>query len=122
MPEYSRRIDVWGYDLETDTLFFHDNKIKYKSSIDLGDLILDIGEDGSPIGVELLNASKNFDVSKVVLKKIQTMNSDIKVSYESIEVKVRVCVTRRNALIEKVSVSRGINDVNLQVGQTAMVC
>lgn len=122
MPKYSRRIDVWGYDFETDTLFFHDNKIKYKSSIDLGDLILDIGEDGSPIGVELLNASKNFDVSKVVMTKIKNMKSDIKISHESIEVKVRVYVTRRNASIEKISVSRGINDVNLQVGQTAMVC
>lgn len=122
MDECSRKIDVWGYDFETDTLFFRDKKIKYHSSLDIGDLILDIGDDESPIGVELLNASKNFGANKVILMSIKDLKVDINISKDAIEVKITVYVESRNAKVEKVVVSHGINDVNLRAGQTAMAC
>lgn len=122
MDECSRKIDVWGYDFETDTLFFRDKKIKYHSSLDIGDLILDIGDDESPIGVELLNASKNFGANKVILMSIKDLKVDINISKDAIEVKISVYVESRNAKVEKIVVSHGINDVNLRAGQTAMAC
>ncbi len=39
----------------------------------MGNLILDLGEDGTPIGIELLDASKNFNVSKIVMKGIEAL-------------------------------------------------
>jgi uncharacterized protein YuzE len=122
MKKISRNIDVWDYDLETDILFFRHKSLKYHSSIDMGDMIIDIATNGDPIGVELLNASKKFGVSKITLRGIKGMDADINVSKTDIKVTLKVFVTIRNAQVEKVSVAHGINDINLQTGQTAMVC
>ena len=122
MGREHRYIDVWNYDFETDILFFRDKTQKYYSSIDMGDLILDLGVDGSPIGVELLNASQNFSVSKIILSGITGFKSLVTISKTDIEVTITVFVKIRNTKVEKVSISHGINDLNLQAGQTAMAC
>lgn len=122
MPHFKKNIDKWKYDFETDTFYFRDKSISYHSSIDMGDLIMDIGEDGTPIGVELLDASKNFKVSKVVMKGIEGFNANIDISETEIKVTIKAFVKLRNTKIEKVSVSHGVNDINLQPGQTAMAC
>lgn len=83
---------------------------------------MDIGEDGTPIGVELLDASKNFKVSKVVMKGIEGFNANIDISETEIKVTITAFVKLRNTKVEKVSVSHGVNDINLQPGQTAMTC
>lgn len=122
MDKDRRYIDFWNYDLETDIFFFRDKSQKYHSSIEIGDLVLDLGIDGSPIGVELLNASKNFGVSKLLLSGITSFKSLVTISETDIEVTITVSATFRNANVEKVSISRGINDMNLQAGQIAMAC
>ena len=122
MSQINRHIDVLDYDFETDSLLFRDKSSKYQSSLDMGDLILDIGEDGYPIGVELLDASKNFGVRKVALMNLKSIKASIKISEKEIEVKINLYVEMRNTKVEKVSVSRGINDLNLQAGRTAMAC
>lgn len=122
MDKAHRYIDFWNYDLETDIFFFRDKSQKYYFSIEIGDLVLDLGIDGSPIGVELLNASKNFGVSKLLLNGITSFKSLVTISKTDIEVTITVSATFRNANVEKVSVSRGINDMNLQAGQIAMAC
>lgn len=122
MKVISRHADVWKYDFETDIIFFRDKSLKYHTSIDLGDLIVDLAEDGTPIGVELLDASKHFNVSKMVLKNVENLKADIFVSETEIKVTLKAFVKLRNATVEKVSVSSGVNDINLQPSQTAMVC
>lgn len=98
------------------------NYAKRNRRFGIGDLVLDLGIDGSPIGVELLNASKNFGVSKLLLNGITSFKSLVTISKTDIEVTITVSATFRNANVEKVSVSRGINDMNLQAGQIAMAC
>jgi uncharacterized protein YuzE len=122
MDKISRHIDIWKYDFETDILFFRDKSLEYHSSIDMGDLIIDMGVDGIPIGVELLNASKNFTVPKVLLRDIDSLKAEINISKTDIEVIIKVFVIIRNTRVEKISVSYGVNDINLQAGQTAMIC
>jgi uncharacterized protein YuzE len=117
-----RENGVLDYDFENDSLFFNNNKSKFDISIDLGDLIVDIGEDGVPIGVELLNASKHLNVSKIALRNdIKVVEANVEISEKEIEVKISVFVDIRNKLTEAVSVLYGLNDVNLQPGQTALV-
>lgn len=118
-----RENGVLDYDFENDSLFFNNNKSKFDISIDLGDLIVDIGEDGVPIGVELLNASKHLKVSKIALRNdIKVVEANVEISEKEIEVKISVFVENRNKLTEAVSILYGLNDVNLQPGQTALVC
>jgi uncharacterized protein YuzE len=122
IEKYSRGIDLWEYDFETDTLFFRDCSLKYHSSIDLGDLMIEVDENGMPIGMELLDASTNFGISKIKLRNIKSIKSTVNISDTNIEVTIKVLVEIRNAKVEKVSVSQGVNDINLQPGQTAMAC
>lgn len=123
MNKHCRKNDVLDYDFENDSLLFGNNSSKYDVSIDLGDLILDIGEDGIPIGVELINASKHLGVPKLALRNnLKFVEANIEISDKEIEVKISVFVEIRSKSTEKVSVLHGVNDVNLQPGQTALVC
>lgn len=123
MNKHYQKNDVLGYDFENDSIFFGNNSSKYDVSIDLGDLILDIGEDGIPIGVELINASKHLGVPKLALRNnLKFVEANIEISDKEIEVKISVFVEIRSKSTEKVSVLHGVNDVNLQPGQTALVC
>lgn len=122
MNKLTRNIDIWKYDLETDILFFRDKSFKYHSSMDMGDLFIEMDEDGLPIGVELLNASTNFGVPKSVLNDIKGLKANISASESNIKVTITISVMFRNAKVQKVSISQGINDINLQPGQFAMAC
>lgn len=85
-------------------------------------MVLDLGIDGSPIGVELLNVSKNFGVSKLLLTSTTSFKSPVTISKTDLEMTITVFAKFRNANVEKVSVLRGINYMNLQAGQIAMAC
>src|SRR5665647_2321633 len=61
-------IDHSDYDFENDSFFFNHGGVQLESSIDLGNLIIDMGVDGSPIGFEILHASKMFNVPKSKIK------------------------------------------------------
>jgi uncharacterized protein YuzE len=113
--------DFYDYDFENDSLFFNRNSVQLESSIDLGNIILDIGVDGSPIGFEILHASKMFGVQKSVIQNFQNMNAKIKITKDTIEIKITITVLLRNRKTPKIAISQGINDINLQPTQMAMV-
>ena len=119
----SRQIeaDFCDYDFENDSLFFNRNGVQLESSIDLGNIILDMGVDGSPIGFEILHASKMFNVPKAVIQNFDGMNAEILITKETIEIKITVTVSLRNRKTPKIAISQGINDINLQPAQIAMV-
>jgi uncharacterized protein YuzE len=122
MNEKCQGNGVLDYDFENDSLFFNNRKSKFDISIDLGDVIIDIGENGVPIGVELLNASKHLRVSKMILRNIKVVEANVEISEKEIEVKISVFVEIRNKYTEAVSILCGVNDINLQPSQTAVVC
>jgi len=119
---YSYPIDVFDYDFENDSLLFNNQNIDYESSVDLGDIVLDIGVDGTPVGAEMLHASKLFGVSKTALKNCQNFKAEISISKDTIKIKITVSVPFRNGVIEKIAASQGINDINVPSAQIAMAC
>lgn len=58
------------YDLDEDILFLSKGK-KVKSSIDVGDFVVDISRDNLVTGIEILNASENLKLSQEHLKNLQ---------------------------------------------------
>jgi uncharacterized protein YuzE len=117
-----KHIDNWGYDFETDTFFITDKNVKYHSSVDMGDLFLELDDNGYLIGMELINASINFGIPKIKLHNIKNINADVKITETDITASINISVIYRNSKVEKVSISRSVNDMNLQPAQTAMVC
>jgi uncharacterized protein YuzE len=114
-------IDLFDYDLENDSLLFNYKGIDYKTSIRIDNIILDLGVDGSPVGAEILNASKIFKVPKIALKNPKNFYAEISISKESIEMKFTISVVVRNHKTEKFASSHSINDVNIPSAQIAMV-
>lgn len=115
-------IDILDYDLENDSLFFNYQGIPYESSIDLGNIILDIGEDGSPVGFEILHASKLFNLPKSAIKNFQNFKAEISISEKMIEIKFTISIILRNHKTERIAASQGINDINVPSAEVAMVC
>jgi uncharacterized protein YuzE len=113
--------DFYDYDFENDSLFFNRKGVQLESSVDLGNVILDIGVDGSPIGFEILHASKMFKVSKSIIKNFDSINADIFITRETIEVTLTITVSLRNCKTPKIAISHGTNDINLPPAQMAMV-
>jgi len=116
------KIDVFDYDIENDSLLFNSHDVKYESSIDLGNIILDIGEAGTPVGAEILHASKLFNVPKMALQKCRKFRAEISISEDKIEINFTVTVLLRNRVTERIAASHGINDINIPSSQVAMVC
>lgn len=115
-------IDIFDYDFENDSLLFNNQSIKYDSSIDLGDIILDIGENGTPVGAEILHASKLFNVPKSALKDYIKFKAAISISKDTIEINFALTTLLRNHITERTAISHGINDINIPASQIAMVC
>src|SRR3989338_780496 len=59
------------YDEEEDILFLSKKGKKVKASIDIGDFIIDVSTDGFVIGIEILNASKNLNLTERQLASLQ---------------------------------------------------
>ena len=66
------------YDNEYDTLYLF-RKGNIKGSIDIGDFIVDMSTSGKVLGVEILNASKNFGISRNLLSSVK--KAKLNVSY-----------------------------------------
>jgi uncharacterized protein YuzE len=108
-------LSKFDYDFENDTIFFYGTDKKYKTSIDIDNIILDIGEDNSAIAIEILDASKKFSVPKSDLSNILHFNAEISISKETIKVVMKLVLKKRNGLINKFTEACGLNNNDLPV-------
>lgn len=113
-------LSKFDYDFENDTIFFYGTVKKYKTSIDIDDIILDLGEDNSAIAIEILDASKKFSVPKSDLLYILHFNAEISVSKETIKVVMKLVIKKRNGLINKFTEACGLNNNDLPVSLQEM--
>ncbi len=113
-------LSKFDYDFENDTIFFYGTDKKYKTSIDIDDIILDVGEDNSAIAIEILDASKKFSVPKSDLLYILHFNAEISVSKETIKVVMKLVIKKRNGLINKFTEACGLNNNDLPVSTQEM--
>jgi uncharacterized protein YuzE len=68
----ARQIKTINYDYEND-IFSISNREKVKASLDIGDFILDVSHKNLICGIEIMDASENLGVPKVILKNIKNM-------------------------------------------------
>jgi uncharacterized protein YuzE len=114
--------DSYDYDFENDSLFVIRKGVQLEASIDLGNVILDMGVDGTPVGFEILHASKVFKISKSQIKNFHHIKAEYVITEKTIEVKFTITVDVRNSKVPKIAISQGINDMDLPPAQIAMVC
>src|SRR5665811_2230454 len=82
--------DSYDYDFENDSLFVIRKGVQLESSIDLGNVILDMGVDGTPVGFEILHASKVFKIPKSQIKNFHHIKAEYVITEKTIEVKFTI--------------------------------
>jgi uncharacterized protein YuzE len=105
----------YDYDFENDSVFFYGTDKKYKHSIDLDGIILDISEDAFVMAIEILDVSKKFNVPKKELLDIKNFKADIEISKETIKISMELGLNMRNGLVNRCVEALGLNNMNLPV-------
>src|SRR3989344_5965526 len=86
----AKKIKTIDYDSNNDILFLSNGK-KVKSSLDIGDFVLDVSHDNLICGIEIMDASENLGIDKEFLKHVQ--NVKMSVSYKTNHVFVLLMIT-----------------------------
>jgi uncharacterized protein YuzE len=122
----SRGIELskYDYDLENDSAFFYGTGKKYKKSMDLDGIILDMSEDDYVMAIEILDASKKFNVLKADLQNLKSFDADIEVHKETIKIAMKITIVKRNNSISKCMEAVGLNSMNLPISnqEIALCC
>ncbi|MCD4765541.1 MAG: DUF2283 domain-containing protein [Methanosarcinales archaeon] len=103
----------YDYDLQNDSIFFYGEDKKYKSSVELEGVILDFNEEDYLTGIEILDASEKFNVSKADLLNIKNFNATIIINKENIDVRMKMEYYKRNKLIDTNLNALALNTMNL---------
>lgn len=103
-----------SYDKENDLLFIHkglhENE-KFKTNIDIGDLILDLSTKKRIVGIEIINASeflKEFGVGRAVMENMEDAKFDATIKPTSITIGL-MFKTKEKQIPAKIAVPIGIN-------------
>ncbi|WP_292466458.1 DUF2283 domain-containing protein [Methanolobus sp.] len=112
--------DAADYDMQNDSFFAYSKGMKYKSSIDLDGIVIDISEENSIMGVEILEVSDKFGISKYDVKNYKALNMNVKISKKMIRVELVFSVLKRNAPTPHVIQASALNSMNLPVGSESL--
>ncbi len=106
------------YDFVGDSLFFNINQdYEFKRSIRLtDDIILDFNDEDVPVALELLNASKIFNVEKSSLTKPVGLDMSIYIG-DKIKLEAKFFVLIRNNETAKPLIEEVLNNANLTASE-----
>jgi len=109
------------YDYENDSLLVYKEGVKSKKTLDLDDILIDFDENGDVVGIEILNASKLFNVDKYdLLKNLIKFEAVGKITKDLITLNIKLYLLRRKKEIIKESVVKGLNNIGLKEGEVAI--
>ena len=94
--EYYTDADSIDYDFENDSLYLFVKGANYVHSLNLDNIIIDIGGEKYVKGVEIQNASQKFGVSKHALTKPHQIDVHINISNDTIELNIELTLDIRN--------------------------
>ncbi|MDO8516818.1 MAG: DUF2283 domain-containing protein [Nanoarchaeota archaeon] len=70
------QIKTIDYDSDND-IFYISNGEKVKTSLDIGDFVLDVSHDNLIGGIEIMDASENLGISKDILKNTKSIKMSV---------------------------------------------
>ena len=85
----AKQIKTIDYDSENDIFFISDGE-KVKTSLDIGDFVLDVNHKNLISGIEIMDASENLGIKKNILKNIK--NIKMSVTYKTNHVYVLLMI------------------------------
>ncbi len=117
MAEVNTKIN---YDEEEDILVLSRGR-KVKASIDIGDFIIDVDNDGFISGIEILNAARNLNIpeSQLIKLKQASMNITYKPNYVYIFMIMQFEGKEKDISIP-LTVDLGHNSITTEIAQFAV--
>jgi hypothetical protein len=85
------------YNFEDDIFLARPLERDYDSSFQIGNFIFDLDKNNNVRGIELINASKLFGISKAFLKDMVSGKLEIVVSEKYIQINIQIKTKVRNA-------------------------
>ena len=85
----AKQIKTIDYDSKNDIFFISDGE-KVKTSLDIGDFVLDVNHKNLISGIEIMDASENLGIKKNILKNIK--NIKMSVTYKTNHVYVLLMI------------------------------
>lgn len=118
--EYKRYEAIQNYDYPLDILYIRkDLDYEYKESIEMGNnLVLDIDINNKPVALEIIDASRFFNISKYSLKKGIKGKLSIDIKEDIICLKGVFAFLVHNKKQDKPFVQETVNDINLPLLET----
>ncbi len=110
-------VTKYDYDFENDSIFFYGGNKQYRSSVDLDGIILDISDGNNIMAIEILDASKRFNLAKEDLRNIKYFEANIEISEENIKITMKISVSKRNKMVDKDLNALGLNSMNLPISK-----
>ncbi|ADC70061.1 Protein of unknown function DUF2283 [Methanocaldococcus sp. FS406-22] len=109
------------YDYENDSLLVYKDGRKSKKTLDLDDILIDFDENGDVVGIEMLNASKLFNVDKFdLLKNLVKFEAIGKITKDLITLELKLWILRKKKEIVKESTVKGLNTIGIKEGEVVM--
>ena len=91
----AKKIKTIDYDSENDIFFISDGE-KVKSSLDIGDFVLDVSHKNLISGIEVLDASENLGIKKDILGKIKNVKMSVTYKTNNVYVLLAIVFTEKN--------------------------
>ena len=91
----AKTIKEIDYDPENDIFFMSDGS-KVKSSLDIGDFVVDVNFDNLVSGVEVMDASENLGISKDVLKSIKSIKMSVNYKTNNVYILLMILFQKEN--------------------------
>ena len=111
----------WRYDFGEDILYFTKLKKSYSSSVKQEDFIFDLENEDKICGLEILNASKHFHLTKIQLKNISELKLNLIISEKVIKLEFELEVTLRNSAQNNVLAVEKINENHFKPMEKSML-
>ena len=111
-------------DFQIDSLLVYSGETTYKESIELDGIIIDVNNEDNLTGIEVLDVSQKFNISKTDILNIKQFNGIIEINKETIKITMKIKFSKRNKLIPISLDAITPNSMNLPIGtqNLALAC
>src|SRR3989344_9300574 len=90
---------IYSYDYDNDILFFKVKWRMYRKSLDFGNLVVDMDNDGYIMGIRIMDAVQVLGMPQVALKSVKDFKLNAFIEDGIVTVELRFSCVRRNNTI-----------------------
>lgn len=100
MDKFLNKVGEFDYDFRNDIIFFKVKNREYSHSIELSSLIIDFDKEDFIVGLQIINASEIFQISKHILRDVNGFNMQARINEGVIQINLSFNMISRSKKIE----------------------